>query len=189
MKLLLYSHFFSPSVGGVETVVLALASGLTNRLSPSGSTRFETTLVTQTPADDARDSLLPFRVVRQPSSSQLRRLIREAGVHVAGAATLPVISALLAGKPVVGEHHGFPTICPTGQLFQFPRSIPCPGHFIRAGDSADLAVQIERILDDPALSKRFACTAHRRVVDGFTEEGMIEGHARIYERLLPVRPA
>jgi len=26
MKLLLYSHFFSPSVGGVETVVLALAT-------------------------------------------------------------------------------------------------------------------------------------------------------------------
>ena len=160
MKLLLYSHFFSPSVGGVETVVLALATGLTNRLSPSGSTRFETTLVTQTPADDARDdSLLPLRVVRQPSSSQLRRLIREADVvHVAEAAILPVISALLAGKPVVVEHHGFPTICPTGQLFQEPQSIPCPAHLIRAGDSADLAVQIARILDDPALSKRFACT-------------------------------
>src|SRR4029077_14721469 len=69
------------------------------------------------------------------------------------------------------------------------QSIPCPGHFIRAGVSADLAVQIERILDDPALSKRFACTAHRRVVDVFTEEGMIAGHARIYERLPPVRPA
>jgi hypothetical protein len=189
MKLLLYSHFFSPSVGGVETVVLALATGLTNRLSPSGSTRFETTLVTQTPADDARDSLLPFRVVRQPSSSQLRRLIREADVvHVAGAAILRVVSAFLAGNPVVVEHHGFPKICLTGQLFQEPQSIPCPGHFIRAGDSADL-VQIERILDDPARSKRFASTAHRRVIDVFTKEGMIAGHARIYERLLPVRPA
>ena len=76
-----------------------------------------------------------------------------------------------------------------GNYFEEPQSIPCPGHFIRAGVSADLAVQIERILDDPALSKRFACTAHRRVVDVFTEEGMIAGHARIYERLLPVRPA
>jgi glycosyltransferase involved in cell wall biosynthesis len=190
MKLLLYSHFFSPSVGGVETVVLALATGFTNRLSPSGSTRFETTLVAQTPADDARDSLLPFRVVRQPSSSQLRRLIREADVvHFAGVAILPDISALLAGKPVIVEHHGFPTICPTGQLFQEPQSIPCPGHFIRAGDSADLAVQIERILDDPALSKRFASTAHRRVIGVFTEEGMIVGHARICEQLLPVGPA
>ena len=190
MKLLLYLHFFSPSVGGVESVVLALATGLTNRLSPSGSTRFETTLVTQTPADDARDSLLPSRVVRRPSPSQLRRLIREADVvHVAGAAILPITSALLAGEPVAVEHHGFQTICPTGQLFQEPQSMPCPGHFIRAGDSADLAVQIERILDDPALAKRFASTAHRRVIDVFTEEGMIEGHARIYERLLPVRPA
>ena len=190
MRLLLDSHFFSPSVG-VETVVLALATGLTIRLSPSGSTRFETTLVTQTPADDARDSLLPFRVVRQPSSSQLRRLIREADVvHVARAAILPIISALLAGKPVVVGHHGFQTICPTGQLFQEPQSIPCPGHFIRAGDAADLAVPIERILDDPALSKRFASTAHRRVIrqlHGRRDDR--EGHARIYERLLPVRPA
>jgi len=130
-----------------------------------------------------------MRVVRQPSSSQLRRLIREADiVQVAGAAILPIISASLAGKPVVVEHHAFPTICPTGQLFQEPQSGPCPGHFIRTGDSANLAVQIERILDDPALSKRFA-TAHRRVIDVFREEGMIEGHARIYERLLPVRPA
>lgn len=135
--------------------------------------------------------LLPtMPVVRQPSSSQLRRLIREADiVQVAGAAILPIISALLAGKPVLGEHHGFPTICPTGQLFQGPQSGPCPGHFIRTGDSADLAVQIERILDDPALSKRFASTAHRRVIDVFREEGLIEGHARIYEPLLPVRPA
>jgi len=39
---------------------------------------------------------LRFRVVRQPSSLQLRRLIGETGVHVAGAAILPVISALLS---------------------------------------------------------------------------------------------
>jgi hypothetical protein len=28
MKLLLYSHFFPPNVGGTETIVLALARGL-----------------------------------------------------------------------------------------------------------------------------------------------------------------
>ena len=28
MKLLIYSHFFAPSVGGVEAVVLSLARGL-----------------------------------------------------------------------------------------------------------------------------------------------------------------
>jgi hypothetical protein len=45
-------------------------------------------------------------------------------VHVAGAAILPIISALLAGKPVVVEHHGFPKICPTGPLFKSRRAYP-----------------------------------------------------------------
>jgi len=387
MKLLLYSHYFSPSVGGVETVVLVLATALAKSLSSSGSPRFEITLVTETPAGDVRDSLFPFRVIRQPNSSQLRRLIRESDVvHVAGAALAPIIWSLLAVKPVVVEHHGFQTICPTGQLFQEPQGVPCPGHFMagnhvaclrccraaysplaslrlwlltflrrhlcklvsvniaptawlahllrlprietvphglppapsltritgtgevpsivfvgrlvstkgvrllleaarilkernrsfaiqivgsgperpslealaqewqlssyihfsgrlpdadvarlleharavvvpslggevfgmvvaenmlrglpiiasdlgafvevlgntgqifRTGDSADLALQIERILDDPALSERYASAAHQRVINLFTQEGMVDGHARIYERLHP----
>lgn len=36
---------------------------------------------------------------------------------------------LVAGKPVVVEHHGFQTIGPTGQLLQEPQGVPCPGHF------------------------------------------------------------
>ena len=139
MKLLLYSHYFSPSVGGVETVVLALAKGLANRLSPSGSPAFEITLVTETPTGDVRDSIFPFRVIRQPSSSQLRRLIREADVvHVAGTAIAPIIWSSFAAKPVVVEHHGFQTICPTGQLFQEPQNVPCPGHFMAGNHGACL---------------------------------------------------
>ena len=121
----------------METVVLALAKGLAKRLSPGGSPRFEITLVTETAAGEDRDSLLPFRVVRQPSSSQLRRLIRETDVvHVAGAAIAPIIWSLLAAKPVVVEHHGFQTICPTGQLFQEPQNVPCPGHFMAGNHGA-----------------------------------------------------
>ena len=139
MKLLLYSHYFSPSIGGVETVVLALAKGLAGRLSPGGSPRFQITLVTETAAGNDSDSPLPFRVIRQPRSSQLRRLIREADVvHVAGAAIAPMIWSLLAAKPVVVEHHGFQTICPTGQLFQEPQNVPCPGHFMAGNHRACL---------------------------------------------------
>ena len=131
MQLLIYSHFFLPSIGGVETVVLALASGLSERRSDDGSAIFAVTLVTQTPAGDCRDELLPFRIIRQPTFSHLRRLIREADVvHVAGAAMAPIVYGLLAGKPIVVEHHGFQHICPTGQLFQEPQNIPCPGHFM-----------------------------------------------------------
>src|SRR6516162_7535403 len=139
MQLLIYSHFFLPSIGGVETVVSALASGLSERCSGDGSPIFAVTLVTQTPAGDYRDELLPFRIIRQPTSSHLRRLIREADVvHVAGAAMAPIVYGLIAGKPIVVEHHGFHHICPTGQLFQEPQNVPCPGHFMAGHHSSCL---------------------------------------------------
>ena len=37
---------------------------------------------------------------------------------------------LLMRKPVIVEHHGFQTICPTGQLFMERTKTPCPGHFM-----------------------------------------------------------
>jgi len=41
-----------------------------------------------------------------------------------------LLLGLLAGKPVVIEHHGFQAICPTGQLLIEPGNVPCPGHFM-----------------------------------------------------------
>ena len=131
MKLLLYSHFFAPSIGGVETVVMSLATELSPCSKSSSKGEFEVTLVTQTPRGSFDDSSLPFPVVRQPSFNALRKLIRSADViHVAGAAMIPILLGLVLRKPVVVEHHGFQTICPTGQLFQEPENIPCPGHFM-----------------------------------------------------------
>jgi hypothetical protein len=131
VKLLLYSHFFAPSIGGVKTVVMSLARGLSQCSSSGSYGEFELTLVTQTPCGWFDDFSLPFLVVRQPNFNSLRKLIRSADViHVAGAAILPILLGLLLRKPVVVEHHGFQTICPTGQLFQEPENIPCPGHFM-----------------------------------------------------------
>jgi len=131
VKLLLYSHFFAPSIGGVETVVMSLAAGLCKCSSSGSPGEFELTLVTQTPRGSFDDSSLPFPVVRQPGFSSLLTLIRSADViHVAGAAIFPILLGLVLRKPVVVEHHGFQTICPTGQLFQEPANIPCPGHFM-----------------------------------------------------------
>lgn len=131
MKLLIYSHFFAPSVGGVETVVLSLAHGLSGGLDAQGSAEFEITLVTQTPAGNYEDSALPFRVVRRPSLFQLWRLICSSDIaHVAGPALAPVILGLMMRRPVVIEHHGFQTICPNGQLLIEPQGAPCPGHFM-----------------------------------------------------------
>jgi glycogen(starch) synthase len=137
MRLLLYSHYFAPSVGGVETVVLLLARGLASLRDSSGKKSFEVTLITQTPAGECNDSAFPFLVMRRPASRELWRVIRSSDVvHVAGPALKPLLLGRLAGKPVVVEHHGFQTICPNGQLLIEPSGTPCPGHFM-AGRHAE----------------------------------------------------
>jgi glycosyltransferase involved in cell wall biosynthesis len=131
MKLLLYSHFFAPSVGGIETLVQTLARGLTCTRSADGQERFSITLVTQTPAGNYDDRSFPYVVIRRPKLSRLWSLIRAADViHVAGTAIMPILLGLFARKPVVVEHHGFQSICPNGQLLIEPAGIPCPGHFM-----------------------------------------------------------
>jgi glycogen synthase len=131
VALLFYSHFFPPSIGGVQTTALLLPKGLAELRDPQGAAQFKVTLATQIPAGNYDDSALPFRVVRRPGLFQLWRLIRACDVvHVAGPALAPLSLGLLSRKPVVVEHHGFQTICPNGQLLIEPGATPCPGHFI-----------------------------------------------------------
>jgi glycosyltransferase involved in cell wall biosynthesis len=130
MKLLIYSHFFAPSIGGVEMAVQSLAGGLPELHTPQGIKEFEVTLVTQTAADGAGDGSLPYQVLRQPTLFQLWRAIRESDViHIAGPALLPMALGLLARRPVVIEHHGYQAICPNGLLVHQPDRSICPGHF------------------------------------------------------------
>jgi len=130
LKLLLYSHFFAPSVGGVETVVQSLARGLSDLRDASGAREFDVTLVTQTPAGHHDDRALPFRVIRRPGLFQLWRLIRSSHVvHVAGPALAPLLLSRLARKPLIIEHHGYQAVCPNGLLFYHPTKSVCPGHF------------------------------------------------------------
>jgi glycosyltransferase involved in cell wall biosynthesis len=130
-KLLIYSHFFAPSVGGTENIVLSLARGLSEIGNGQAHRQFTITLVTKTSAEDYDDRSLPFRVIRQPSLRQLYRLVRHSDlVHVAGPALPPLILSLAARKPVIVEHHGFQTICPTGQLYMERTGVPCPGHYM-----------------------------------------------------------
>jgi glycosyltransferase involved in cell wall biosynthesis len=130
-KVFFYSHFFAPSVGGVETVVLSLARGLAELADSSGGPEFDLTFATQTPVDSFDDSTLPFPVLRAPRIGVLWRSIRSADiVHVAGPALSPIVLGLVARKLVVVEHHGFQVICPTGQLLIEPSQQPCRGHFM-----------------------------------------------------------
>jgi glycogen synthase len=130
MKLLIYSHFFAPSVGGVESIVLSLARGLSELRTQVDEKQFEITLVTQTPKGDFDDRSLPFLVVRRPHLFKLWNLMRTTDVvHVAGPALAPLLLARLAGKPTAVEHHGYQAVCPNGLLFHHPTQTLCPGHF------------------------------------------------------------
>ena len=130
MKLLVYSHYFAPSIGGVETIVLGLSRGLAELRMANGAPEFEITVVTDTPAGNYDDRSLPFRVIRQPGLFYLWRLVRACDViHAAGPALLPLFLARLAGKPAAVEHHGYQAICPNGILVHQPDRSVCPGHF------------------------------------------------------------
>src|SRR5438128_127268 len=98
MNVLIYSHAFAPSIGGVETYIMLLAQGLLG-LGPAapgrtaaGVNRVVTvTVITQTPAAGFDDALLPFRVIRRPGLRMLWRLLNEADVvHLAGPVLLPL---------------------------------------------------------------------------------------------------
>ena len=131
MRVLIYSHAFSPKVGGTETVVMLLAQGLARYSERSSDTRFELTLVTPTPAEGVDDSDLPFRVVRQPTLVALVQLLRRSDIiHLAGPALVPLMVGLLLRKAIVIEHHGFQAVCPNGQLLYNPSQTLCPGHFM-----------------------------------------------------------
>lgn len=65
MKILIGSHYFFPSTGGIEVVTHLLAREFTRR-------GHEVIVVTQTPGDGE----FPFRVLRQPSATELLAAIR-----------------------------------------------------------------------------------------------------------------
>lgn len=124
MNVLLYSHSYSPNVGGVETFSARLAAELP---SVARLQRLEITVATQTPALAETNGM---RVIRQPGITRLWRLVGESDVILlAGPAMLPLLFGLLRAKRVVVTHHGYQTICPNGLLFHHPSQMCCPGHF------------------------------------------------------------
>jgi len=140
MKILIYSAYFLPVVGGVQTSVELLARGFVQlgREEPQlpcdadGAGPDEVTVVTRSERGNMDDFALSYRVVRRPGFWQLVRLIREADIlHLAGPCLLPQAIAWLIRKPAVIEHHGYQAICPNGMLFKQPSQVVCSGHFAK----------------------------------------------------------
>jgi glycosyltransferase involved in cell wall biosynthesis len=130
MNLLIYSHYFAPSVGGVESIVQSLAAGIAELRTLDGHREFNVTVVTKTPAGNYDDAKFPFCVVRRPGVIRLWRLMRASDViHAAGPAFLPMFLAWLSRKPFVVEHHGYQATCPNGLFVHQPDRAICPGYF------------------------------------------------------------
>jgi glycosyltransferase involved in cell wall biosynthesis len=132
MRVLLYSKYFMPIPGGVQSIVLELALGLAawSSLNP-GEVPINVTVVTPTIETTPEDDALPFPLVRRPGFLGLIRLLRDADVvHLAGPAMVPLALSLILRKTLIVEHHGFQVSCPTGLLFYEPEQVPCPGYFM-----------------------------------------------------------
>jgi glycosyltransferase involved in cell wall biosynthesis len=131
IKLLFYSHDWLPTVGGIQTVTLSLATGLAEWDKAHPEVSLEVILVTQTPAKGMDDSRFPFRIVRCPSLRELVGHVRSADiVHMANPALLPLLFAYAFGTPAVVEHHGYQSTCPNGLLLYEPDGTICPGHYM-----------------------------------------------------------
>jgi glycogen(starch) synthase len=130
MNLLIYSHYFAPSVGGVETIVQSLASGIAELRTANGDREFNVTVVTETLAGSYDDTKFSFRVVRRPGAFRLWQLVRASDViHSAGPAFLPMLLAWLSRKRFIVEHHGYQAACPNGLFVHQPDRAICSGYF------------------------------------------------------------
>ena len=98
MKILISSHAFTPSIGGIETVGELLAAEFVRLGHP-------VTVVTHTPAEGADD--LPYSVVRQPSLRELSKVIQWSDIFWHNNLSLRTLwPALLVSKPIVITHQG-----------------------------------------------------------------------------------
>ncbi|MCU4117727.1 glycosyltransferase family 4 protein [Variovorax sp. N23] len=108
MKVLLYSHAFHPSLGGVETVSMALAQGfIANGVACK--------VVTQSEADGGAAPGFGFEVIRRPGRAEARALVQWADVVLFNGASLALQPwVLLQRKPFVWVHVGYQAACIDG---------------------------------------------------------------------------
>lgn len=106
MKILVSSHAFAPSIGGIETVTALLAEEFV-RLG------HEVMVVTQTVA--LEEATFPFGVLRMPSLGELRRALRWCDVYWQNNLSLRTLwPALLQRIPTVITHQGSYCRAPAG---------------------------------------------------------------------------
>lgn len=99
MKILICSHVFAPSIGGIETVSSVLAEQFTRMGS-------QVVLVTQTPGETSDAG---YKVLRRPTVSKLLALGRWADVVFQSQISLQtLLPLLLVRRPIFITCHGLP---------------------------------------------------------------------------------
>lgn len=98
MRLLLFSHWFYPSYGGVETVSRLLAEEFVRA-------GVAVTVVTQTPGASMD---VPYAVVRRPGLREVRRLAKQHDVILQNTISLRMLlPVMFCRTPVVVTHHSW----------------------------------------------------------------------------------
>lgn len=98
MRILLCSHWFFPSFGGVETVSQILAE----EFSRAGA---KVSVVTNTPGPDING---PYQLIRHPSAKELRRLALDSDVIFQNLISLRTLAPLITSrKPIVVTHQSW----------------------------------------------------------------------------------
>jgi glycosyltransferase involved in cell wall biosynthesis len=106
LKVLLYSHFFYPALGGLENVSLTLAEGFVER-------GIECKVVTITADDDTKK--FPFEVIRNPDRKLKINLVKWADVLLFNGASMALQPwVLLYKKPFIWVHQGYQVSCIDG---------------------------------------------------------------------------
>lgn len=111
MRVLLYTHTFPPSVGGMERFGEDLAGWLAQR-------GIDVIVATDTLADGSFDPHRDYTVIRRPRSPRFaREIIRADVVHVQGLALRGAAPAMLLGRPFVMTHTSHQAVCPNGMAW------------------------------------------------------------------------
>lgn len=175
VKIAIFSHYFAPSVGGVESAVASLARGLSTERSASA--RFDVSVVTNTPAEAYDDSVYPFRVIRQPNFLALCKIAYNADIiHIAGPALSPLFVGWLMRRTRIIEHHGYQAICPNGLLLEMPQLSVCPGHFQARDYGACLKCESARMPRAKALQSLLLMFPRKFLVEGASAHIAISDH-------------
>ncbi len=139
--------------------------------------------------EEAFEAELRARVARPPLAGRVRMLGASREVAsliaacdaVAHTSVLPepfgrvLVEALLARRPVVASDAGGVREVVSDEVTAL---------LVRPGDANALAHAIERLRDDPSLGARLAAAGSHDVRQRFTRDAMLDGVARVVERVL-----